>query len=206
MGDSATPRHRRLPPEQRRATLVRAASELFARRGYDRATLEEVARGCGVTKAIVYRHFASKKELYLQLLAAHRDELLRTLAQGMAAEARLEERVPDVADAWFAYVESHPFAWAMLFKDVTGDADISAFHAGMRETARAAIAGLLAGERDLRVAPALLEPVAEVVRSAMTGLAMWWLDHREVPRATLVGAIVQTTWYGLAQAASGDVA
>jgi AcrR family transcriptional regulator len=199
MSDIASPR-RRLPADERRATLVKAASELFATHGYDRVTLEEVARRCGVTKVIVYRHFASKKDLYLQLLAAHRDELLRTLALGMAAESPLEERVPAVADAWFSYVEGNPFAWAMLFKDVTGDRDISEFHAGMRDTARSAIAGLLTAERGLRLAPAVLDPVAEVLRSAMTGLAMWWLEHRDVKRETLVGAIVQTTWHGLASA------
>jgi hypothetical protein len=39
--------------------------------------------------------------------------------------------------------------------------------------------------------------VAELLRSAMTGLALWWLDHSDVPRATLVESITQTTWLGL---------
>src|SRR2546427_8143036 len=165
MGDIASPRHR-LPAPQRRATLVKAASELFAERGYDHVSLDEVAERCGVTKVIVYRHFASKKDLYLQLLAAHRDELLGTLASGMAADAALEQRVPAVAGAWFDYVESHPFAWRMLFQDVTGDAEICAFHAGMRDTARAAIAALLENERSLRLPAKMVEPTAELLRSA----------------------------------------
>jgi hypothetical protein len=40
-------------------------------------------------------------------------------------------------------------------------------------------------------------PVAELLRSAMTGLALWWLEHPDVTRATLVQAITQTTWHGL---------
>jgi AcrR family transcriptional regulator len=191
---------RRLPAEQRRATLVGAASELFAERGYDHASLDELAARVGVTKPIVYRHFASKKDLYLELLALHRDELLSTLAREMTVPGALADRVPLVADAWFSHVETHPFAWAMLFRDVTGDPEISAFHARMRDTARAAIAGLLAAEPALRLEPAMLEPVAEVLRSAMTGLALWWLDHRDIPRATLVAAIGQTAWSGLASA------
>jgi len=74
--------------------LITAASELFARHGYDHVSLDEVAERAGVTKVIVYRYFASKKDLYLQLLAAHRDRLLR-----MAASGPLRERVPAVADA-----------------------------------------------------------------------------------------------------------
>jgi AcrR family transcriptional regulator len=191
---------KRLPAEQRRATLVGAASELFAERGYDHASLDELAARVGVTKPIVYRHFASKKDLYLELLALHRDDLLSTLAREMTVPDPLSDRVPRVADAWFRHVETHPFAWAMLFRDVTGDPDISAFHAQMRDTARSAIAGLLAAEPALRLEPAILEPVAEVLRSAMTGLALWWLEHRHLPRATLVAAIEQTTWNGLVSA------
>ena len=42
----------------------------------------------------------------------------------MSAEEPLAERVPAVADAWFSYVQSNPFAWRMLFQDVTGDPEI----------------------------------------------------------------------------------
>ena len=193
-------KRRRLPAAQRRETLIAAASELFAQRGYDHVSLDEVAQRAGVTKVIVYRHFASKKELYMQLLCAHRDRLLHTLAAGLAVPGPLVERVPAVADAWFAYVESNPFAWAMLFQDVTGDPEIRAFHANMRDTARAAIVGLVAAENTLQLKPETLEPVAEVLRSGMTGLALWWLDHQDVPRATLVQTITQTIWHGLANA------
>src|SRR5438270_10430578 len=104
-------KRRRLRATQRRETLVAAASELFAQRGYDHVSLDEVAERAGVTKVIVYRHFASKKDLYMQLLANHRDELLRTLTEGMGAQGPLADRVPAVADAWFSYVETNPFAW-----------------------------------------------------------------------------------------------
>lgn len=191
---------RRLPTEQRRETLAKSASELFAQQGYDHVTLDEVAARAGVTKVIVYRHFGSKKDLYLTLLAAHRDQLLRTLAEGMAVKRPLPRRVEAVADAWFRYVQTHPFAWKMLFQDVTGDPEIRAFHAGMRTTARAAIIGLLQAERSLDLDSSTIEPVAELLRASMTGLALWWLDNPQAERATLVQTIIQTTWQGLAGA------
>src|SRR5260370_34630409 len=105
MGDLATgnapkPKSmRRLPPEERRQTLIDAASELFAQRGYDHVTLDEVAARAGVTKVIVYRHFGSKKRLYLTLLATHRDELLHTLAERLTAHAPVHQRVEQCPDA-----------------------------------------------------------------------------------------------------------
>src|SRR2546423_5999359 len=121
----------------------------------------------------------------------------------MTGAGPLAQRVPRVADAGFAYVESNPFAWKMLFQDVTGDPDIRGFHTGMRDTARAAIVELLVAEPALRLTPAVVEPTAEVLRSAMTGLALWWLNQPDVPRARLVDTIVQTVWRGLVDALDG---
>ena len=118
---------------------------------------------------------------------------------GMAAEGPLADRVPSVADAWFSYVENNPFAWKMLFQDVTGDPEIRASHAGMRDAARSAIVGLLRAEPTLTLEPGMLEPVAELLRSAMTGLALWWLEHPDVLRATLVDTVLQTIWAGLVE-------
>src|SRR2546429_237692 len=41
--------------------------------------------------------------------------------------------------------------------------------------------------------PAQVEPLAEVVRSSLTGLALWWLDHPDVPRAVLVDVMLRVT-------------
>jgi hypothetical protein len=44
----------------------------------------------------------------------------------------------------------------------------------------------------------MVEPTAELLRSAMTGLALWWLEHRDVGRETLVRTVTTVTWHGLA--------
>ena len=68
----------------------------------------------------------------------------------------------------------------------------------MRDTARAAIARLLEAEPGLQLPSAMVEPAAELLRSAMTGLALWWLEHQDVARDALIDAIVLTTWHGFA--------
>src|SRR5215216_319872 len=100
----------KLPWGERRDVIVEAASRLFAIRGYANTSVADVAARAGVTKPIVYRHFGSKKDLHLALLSLHRDELLGTLAAAMQAPGTLAERVPRAVDAWFTYVEDHPFA------------------------------------------------------------------------------------------------
>src|SRR3712207_5099849 len=114
---------KRLPPHERRALVEEAAARLFAQRGYAATRLEDVAAAAGVTKPVLYRHFASKKALCLALLAKHRDALAEAaLAQYAGREGTLEERLPAMLDAWYAYVEAHPDGCRMLFaRDITGD-------------------------------------------------------------------------------------
>ena len=182
---------RRLPPDQRRALIEDAAARLFAERGYAATKLEDIAAAAGVTKPILYRHFDNKKALHLAMLAKHRDGLLEQLAAHAAAEGPLAERLPVIIDAWFAYVEEHPYAWRLLFRDTTGDPEIQAFHRELQASARNLTMALLEREPELRVPRDELEPLAEVVRSATTGLALWWLDHPEVERSLLVGVLAR---------------
>jgi AcrR family transcriptional regulator len=58
----------RLPANQRRAQLLDTAAEVFARRGYSGATTAELAEAAGVSEPIIYRHFKSKKDLFIALV------------------------------------------------------------------------------------------------------------------------------------------
>src|SRR5205814_4195238 len=66
---------RRLPVAERRELIVEAAGRLFGERGYDGTRLDEIAAAAGVTKPILYRHFGSKRDRYLALLARHQQDL-----------------------------------------------------------------------------------------------------------------------------------
>jgi AcrR family transcriptional regulator len=188
----------RLPAAERRLSIEDAASRIFAERGYAGTSLEQVATAAGVTKPVIYRHFGSKKELHLALLARHRDELLSSFAGGLAGEGTLADRIAATIDIWFAYVEAHPYAWRMLFRDTTGDPEIQEFHRQMQASARAATRFLLEAEPGVRVPGHLLDALSEVVRSATVGLALWWAENPEVSREQIVALLSRTIWRGIA--------
>lgn len=79
---------RRLSADKRREQLLDKAAQLFARRGYARATTSELARAAGVTEPIIYRHFKSKRDLYVALIE-------RTAARTLE---HWQERLSDAAD------------------------------------------------------------------------------------------------------------
>jgi AcrR family transcriptional regulator len=190
-------RRQRLSKSDRREVIERVASELFAERGYAATTLEQVAAAAGVTRPLLYKHFSSKRELHLTLLAQHRDALLKRVADGLGQPGPLAERMPRVADSWFAYVEESPFAWFMLFRDTTGDPEIQAFYREMQATARNTLAALIRAEPELDLPEERIEPTAEFFRSAMTGLALWWAEHPTVSRALVVDVVVGAIMEGL---------
>jgi AcrR family transcriptional regulator len=178
-----------------------AASRLFAEQGYAATKLTDVASAAGVTKQLLYQHFASKRELHLSLLARHRDELLAGTAAGMAQAGSLPERIAASVDRWFAYVEEHPYALALLFRDTTGDPEIQAFHRELQASARMANVALLRAEPQLGLEEEQVEPLAELVRAATVGVALWWADNPAVPRSTVVGVVVGALGEGIGFAA-----
>jgi AcrR family transcriptional regulator len=205
---AAQPR-RRLSAAERRAVIEQAATEVFAERGYRGASIDAIAKRSGVSPPIVYDHFDSKLALHTHLLERHLAELRALWAKNLAGDDPSEQRIARAFDAWFAYVQSHPYAWKMLFRDTTGDPEVQAIHREIQAQSRAALLPLLAREQGIEniagsVDPEALEMAWETLRSALQGLAVWWYDHQHVPRAEVVATAMNTLWVGLERASQGE--
>src|SRR3954462_11527516 len=184
--------------------------EVFAERGYQEASMAEIARAAGITPAVIYDHFASKAELQITLLERQTEELLTFVGEAVAGEFEdTTERLRDGVDAFFAFVEENPYAWRMLFRDPPTDPAILSTYRRIHQQATAGIAlflkasappALLEGsgaERDL-------EMFAEMLKMAQNGLAVWWYDHRDVPRRELVDRVLEFCWLGFERIAAGE--
>ncbi|MCZ7657579.1 MAG: TetR/AcrR family transcriptional regulator [Xanthobacteraceae bacterium] len=73
----------------KRQAILDRSTELFARKGYDRTSMAEVAAACGVSKALVYHYYASKETLLFDILRDHLQALIDAVA---AVETRLAAR------------------------------------------------------------------------------------------------------------------
>ena len=195
--------------EERREVIERCAMEVFAERGFHGASIDEIAGRSGISAPIVYDHFASKQDLHRRLLERTRDELLQIWRSHLLADEPAEERIPQALDAWAAYVETHRYAVRMFFRETTGDPEAEAIHREVQEGARAALGAILgreagaegmAGSRDEEG----LEMAAEVMRSGLTGLAIWWSEHPHVPRAQVVSTAVNVMWVGFERVRRGE--
>jgi AcrR family transcriptional regulator len=204
----AAPR-RRLTAAARREVIATAATELFSERGYRGASIEEIARRSGVTPPVVYEHFESKRELYRDLLERHFAELREVWREHFVGEEPLAQRVAKSFDAWFAYVETHPFAGRVLFRYST-DPEIEAVHAEVAARSREAILPLFAAEPGAgnvagSVSDEGIEMVWVVLRGVLQGLAVWWSEHPDVPRERVVATAMNSLWLGFERAQGGEI-
>lgn len=202
-------RRKRLTAAARREVIELAATEVFAERGYHGAAMDEIARRSGVTPPVVYDHFESKPALHRRLLERTRDELLAMWRANLGGDGTLEEQIARAFDAWSRYVEAHPYAPRMFFRETTGSPEISAMHreiAAEANNALAEILGGLPGSANLVVesAPLAFVMAAEVIRGGLTELAIWWSEHPEVSREQIVATAMNTVWMGFERVSGGE--
>jgi AcrR family transcriptional regulator len=191
ISDRAAPARPRLPASERRALIERAAARLFADRGYELTTVADISAAAGVSKPMVYRYFESKKDLHMRLLERRRDELAAApLGRFLETGGPVLQRLEAMVDAWFLHIEEHPDTSRLLFQDVTGEAEIRDLQRELRRRQRAADVAMLR-EFGPPLPAAELEALGEIIRSSLTGLALWWLDNRGVPRSTVVSAMLR---------------
>lgn len=190
---------RRMSAAARRELIELRASELIAERGYRGASIGEIARRSGVTPPVVYDHFASKRDLYRHLLERHYAALREVWGRNLPGPEPAEERIARSIDAWFAYMEEHPFAARLLFRQLGGDPELDPVHAEVAADSSAIVMSLFAAEPGAEklagaLDPAGLEMAWVVLRGVLQGLALWWSEHPEVPRERVVATAMKVLW------------
>jgi AcrR family transcriptional regulator len=163
--------------------------------------MAEIARASGVTVPVIYDHFPSKVALHRRLLERTSDELLAMWRTALSADVVPEERIAHAIDAWATYVQAHPYAPRMYFTETTGDPEIRALHREIQDRGLTALGAILAGDPDASRSaagddPLAFEMAAEVMRAGLTGLAVWWSDHPEVPKERIVATALRVFWPG----------
>jgi len=202
-------RRRRLAPAERRELILDGAMRVFAERGYEGASIGAIAREAGITAAVIYDHFPGKAALAIELLERQTEDLFAAVGAALeAAPAGPEEQMRTGVEAYFRYVEEHPFAWRMMFREPPADPEVAAAYRRLDARATQRIAALLragagdalAGEADPERA---LELFAELVKVSQNGLASWWYEHPEVPRGEIVDWLMRFCWAGLGELVEG---
>jgi AcrR family transcriptional regulator len=163
---------RRLPADQRREQLLDVALRLFAARGFAATTMDDIATAAGVTKPLLYQHFASKRALYLELVDSVARDMLLAISEATAAASGPRQQVEAGFAAYFGLVVAHRDAFRVLFgSDLPDDPELSRALRRVEDTVAEAVdvlidAGLDSEHRRL---------LAYAVVGMATGASRHWL-------------------------------
>ncbi len=185
------PAAHRVTASERRSLIELAATRLFAQRGFAATTVADIVQAAGVTKPMLYRHFESKQELCVALLERCRAELVAApLAQFTPGAGDPRTQLASMIEAWLEYIEQHPDAARLLFTPISGDREVERvqreLHARQSSTQIALMREFVPGLEEAEA-----EPLAEAVRASLVTVALWWLDHPEVPREVPARALLR---------------
>ncbi len=186
----------RLPRAERRQQLLEVSRGVFAERGFDAATLEEIAERAGVSRPIVYGHFGDKQRLFEEVVTAEIDRVQLAVGSAIAAPGQPRAVLERGLRAFFAYVREHPEGHAVL----TRDAPVHVSDVGL---------GVMLDDLAARISDAIarairtlgLDPApAPIYANALIGLGAhvgrWWRDHPEVSLDTITTHTTTLLWSG----------
>ena len=105
----------RLPAARRRRQLLDVALATFAERGYHATAMNDIAEAAGVTKPVLYQHFGSKRELYLELLEDVGGQLRDDIEKATSGAASPRQQVEAGFAAYFGFVHRQQSAFQLLF-------------------------------------------------------------------------------------------
>jgi AcrR family transcriptional regulator len=188
--------------------ILDSALEVFARHGYRGASIDDIAGAAGVSKALIYEHFPSKRHLHAALIERHVGELFEALAESAATSEPGEVRLQAGVDAFLAFVEARPDAFRMLFRDAV-EPEVAEMLQGIGQQAALQVAELIATEpRERRGDDTEEREGIEIFGALLTGavqqLALWWDDHPRVPRERLVARVMEFAWLGFERLRAGE--
>jgi len=191
------PRRPRLAASVRRAQLVDVGRMVFAERGYEAASVEEIADRAGITKPIVYEHFGGKEGLYAVIVDREVEHIVSRIVEGMS-QGSPRARLEGAALAFLTYVKERPGGFAVLLRDAPASKRTGEMPALMYDLADRV--GAIFTEQfrkagyDAKAAPIYAHALVGMV--AFVG--QWWTESRKAPPVESVAShIAALAWMGL---------
>ena len=196
-GGAQANRAARLPRTARRAQLLEAAQDVFAKNGYHAAAMDEIAERAGVSKPVLYQHFPGKLELYMALLEMHVDELIMRVTDAMESTTDNKVRVRNAVSAYFDFVDGESQAYRLVFEsDLRGEPAVQAAIDRGTDACTAAITATITADAGLDEERARLLAVG-LVGISQVAARSWLANNRSMAKEEAVALISTLAWKGI---------
>ncbi len=183
--------------DERRQQLLNVACSLFAEKGFDGASVEEIAHRASVSKPVVYEHFGGKEGVYAVVVDREMHYLLSEMTSALAEQAHPRLLLERAAVALLDYVEGSADGFRILVRASPVASSTGTF-SGLLNDIASQVESILAvqfSSRGYDPKLAALYSQALVGMVALTG--QWWLDVRRPKKEEVAAHLVNLSWNGL---------
>ncbi|UYQ62570.1 TetR/AcrR family transcriptional regulator [Streptomyces peucetius] len=186
----------RMTGAERREQLLDIGRALFAEKGFEGTSVEEIAAKAGVSKPVVYEHFGGKEGLYAVVVDREMRQLL-DMVTGALTAGHPRELLEQAAFALLDYIETYTDGFRILVRDSPVAQSTGTFASLISDIATQVedILGMEFKNRgfDPKLAPLYAQALVGMV--ALTG--QWWLETRRPKKAEVAAHLVNLAWHGL---------
>ena len=186
----------RMTGRERREQLISVGRRLFAEKGYEAVSVEEIAARADVSKPVVYEHFGGKEGLYAVVVDREMNVLLGMISEALSG--RDPRRLLEQAGmALLDYIDDHSDGFRILVRDSPVSQQTGSFASLIVDIA-AQVEHLLAAQFASHGIPRGLAPMYSRMLVGMVALTgQWWLDVRKPKKEEVVAHLVNLAWNGL---------
>jgi AcrR family transcriptional regulator len=186
-----------MPRDQRRASLLDAASVVFAAKGYHAAAMDDIAEAGGVSKPVLYQHFPSKLHLYLALLDASCDSLVEVVREALATNDHNADRVVATMGAFYAFVSSSSGEFRFVFEsDLTSETAVQERLWRVNEEIADLVAGVIVEDTALPPEQSKLLAIS-LVGTAQVSARYWVSSGTGIPLEEATSLVSRLAWRGI---------
>jgi AcrR family transcriptional regulator len=195
--DPKKPVRSRMTGSERREQLIEIARRVFAERGFDGASVEEIAARAGVSKPVVYEHFGGKEGMYAVVVDREVLQLLEMMREALT-EGSARMLLEQAAEALLDYIERSSDGFRILVRDSPLGSSTGSYVSIMSDIA-SRVEGILVEEFERRGFDATSAPMYAQMLVGMVGMTgQWWLDARKPAKDVVAAHLVNLAWNGLA--------
>jgi AcrR family transcriptional regulator len=187
----------RLTAAARRAQLIEVGRGVFAKRGYEAASVEDIAARAKVSKPIVYEHFGGKEGLYAVIVDREVEHIVNRIVEAMSTGSP-RQRLEGAALAFLTYVQERPDGFAVLLRDAPASKRSGEMPALMYDLADR-VGDIFAQQFRTAGYDAKTAPIyAHALVGMVAFVGQWWTESRKRPPAeTVASHIAALAWMGL---------
>jgi AcrR family transcriptional regulator len=181
---------------QRREQLISTGRTLFAERGFDATSIEEVAARAKVSKPVVYEHFGGKEGLYAVVLDREVRNLLDRITNALTA-GHPRELLEQAALALLDYIEGETDGFRVLVRESPLMPAAGTFSSVLNDVAHQVEHILGAEFKERGFDPKLAELYSQALVGMVALTGRWWLEVRRPRKEAVAAHLVNLAWNGL---------